>query len=191
LLGQPVELVYDFGNSSGTLTATVGLGPEFSIEGEPSLGPGFSTAAIDVDAHTLTITHNRSTRLGPGLPTISDDFLTFTFPNLPTISIEGVAQTAAPMPEWFSGVSFTGNSITLTQLLADAAVDTQLNEWTVDQLNAQVWGGADWGELVWGGVLPNVPAMHAVGLAVLSSALVAMGARMTRRRAAAPDGGAR
>jgi hypothetical protein len=134
LIGQQVDLTYDFGDGSGSLSATVGPGPEFVLEGSPANGPAFSTATIDITANTLTLTHNRSTNLGPGLPVVSDDFLIFSFPNLPGGSILDVMLTADPMPTWFAGLSFTDTSLTLTQLDSMAGVDTALKVWTFDLL---------------------------------------------------------
>jgi MYXO-CTERM domain-containing protein len=131
LVGQQVDLTYNFGNFSGNLSATVGDGPEFVLEGIGE--PGFeSTGTIDISADTLTLSHNRVTILGPGFPDITDDVLIFTFPNLPAETIEGVTLTADPMPDWFGGLDWTGNSITLTQLVNPASVSASTKEWSID-----------------------------------------------------------
>jgi hypothetical protein len=44
-----------------------------------------------------------------------------------------------------------------------------------------VWGGADWGQLLWGG-LTAVPVMHGVGLMALSALLVGVGVFVMRHR---------
>jgi hypothetical protein len=131
LVGQQVDLTYNFGNDSGSLSTTVGAGAEFVIEGVPGT-PGFSVGTIDIAADTLTLTHNRGTTLGPGFPTLSDDSLVLSFPNLPGASITSVALTTDPAPQWFGGLAFDGTSITLTQLLAQASVNAQPKIWTID-----------------------------------------------------------
>ena len=47
LTGQTVDLTYNFGNASGSVSATVGPGAEFVLEGDPA-SPGFSTGTIDI-----------------------------------------------------------------------------------------------------------------------------------------------
>lgn len=179
LTGEPVTLTYDLGNVSGTAMATVGPGPEFVFELVPSI-PGFSIATIDITADEITLTHSRDTRLGPGLPFVDDDFLDFEFPNLAP-GIGDVVVTNDPMPEWFGGLSFTGTTVSLDQLLDSAGVNTQLEVWTITELQGDFWGVANWGELVWGGATA-VPAVHGVGLFALSALLVSAGAHITRRR---------
>jgi MYXO-CTERM domain-containing protein len=146
LAGQQVDLVYNFGTESGTLSATVGDGPEFVVLG--IVETGFeSIATIDISADTLTLTHNRSTILGPSFPDITDDSLAFTFPNLPPQTIDAVVLTADPMPDWFSGLDWTENSITLTQLINPASVSASTKVWSIDVggecPNAQNPFGAD------------------------------------------------
>ena len=141
LVGQAVELSYDFGNGSGSLTATVGDGSEFVLEGAPSI-PDLSIATIDIGADTITLTHSRGTRLGPGLPVISDDFLTFSFPSLPG-AIERVLETEDPMPEWFDGLDFASTSVTLTQERDNAGVNTSLKTWSIALTEIELRGVAE------------------------------------------------
>ena len=129
LTGQQVDLSYNFGDQSGILSATVGFGPEFVLVATGN--PAFSTATIDIVDSTITITHNRGTTLGPGLPVVSDDVLTFSFPGLTPQLINDVQLTNDAMPTWFAGLAFDGSSITLTQLQNTAGVNTSLKEWTV------------------------------------------------------------
>ncbi len=46
---------------------------------------------------------------------------------------------------------------------------------------ANVWGGANWGDLVWGGLM-QLPALHGVGLLALGGLMVGAGAWALRRR---------
>ena len=48
-------------------------------------------------------------------------------------------------------------------------------------LNVNLWGGASWGQLVWGSV-QGVPALHGAGLLTLSALLASAGAFLMRRR---------
>lgn len=178
LIGQQVDLTYNFGNVSGVVSAIVGPGSEFVLVGVPGT-PNLSTGTIDITVDSVTLTHNRSTRLGPGQPFIDDDFLEFSFPNLP-VPIETVTLTADPLPEWFGGLAFTNTTITLTQLLDNAGVNTSLKVWTVFQRSGNFWSGANWGELVWRSITA-VPAVHVLGLFVLSALLVGTGTHLTRR----------
>lgn len=179
LTGETVVLTYELGNTSGTAMATVGPGPEFVIELVPT-SPGFSIATIDITADQLTLSHSRSTRLGPGFPVIDDDVLVFEFTGL-AIDIGDVVLTADPMPEWFGGLTFTDTTITLDQLLDNAGVNESLKVWTIEELQGDFWGGANWGELVWGGALA-VPAIHGIGLFALSALMAGTVARWTKRR---------
>ena len=179
LTGETVVLTYAIGNTSGTAMATVGAGAEFVIELVPT-SPGFSIATIDITPDQLTLTHNRSTRLGPGFPVIDDDVLVFEFTGLAT-NIGDVVLTADPMPEWFGGLTFTGTTITLDQLVDNAGVNQSLKVWTVAELQGDFWGAANWGELVWGGT-PPVPAIHGLGLFALTALLVGSVAHWTKRR---------
>jgi hypothetical protein len=52
-----------------------------------------------------------------------------------------------------------------------------------------VWGGETWGVLVWGGVVEQLPALHALGLFALSALLVGAGAYLTGRRGRAGRSG--
>ena len=114
LTGERVDLVFNFGNGQGSVFATIGPGPEFVLEGDP-FNPGFSVATIDVGPDTISITHDRPTGLGPGLPVVSDDFLDFSFPNAPSYLVGNVVLTNDPMPTWFAGLSFGPGTISLTQ----------------------------------------------------------------------------
>ena len=56
-----------------------------------------------------------------------------------------------------------------------------LGSWPALAIDGNVWGGANWGELVWG-VLEGVPALHGVGLLTLSTLLAGAGAFLTSRK---------
>ena len=56
-----------------------------------------------------------------------------------------------------------------------------LGSWPALAIDGNVWGGANWGELVWGS-LEGVPALHGVGLLTLSTLLAGAGAFLMKRR---------
>jgi hypothetical protein len=138
LTGRQVVPTYEFGNASGTAMATVGPGPEFVIEGVQT-SPGFSVASLDITTDTLTLTHDRSTRLGRGFPIIDDDVLQLGFPDLP-VGFDSVSLSVDPTPEWFAGLAFTPATIELDQTLDNAGVNTQLEVWTIALQQGDVWG---------------------------------------------------
>ncbi len=175
LTGERVDLVFNFGNGQGSVFATIGPGPEFVLEGDP-FNPGFSVATIDVGPDTISITHDRPTGLGPGLPVVSDDFLDFSFPNAPSYLVGNVVLTNDPMPTWFAGLSFGPGTISLTQTSPSAGVNTQLKIWTIEAVQGQVWGGDTWGQLRWTWrVSAAVPGLAPVGLVALTLLMAGAG----------------
>ncbi len=131
LIGQRVDLTYDFGDDSGTLSGVVGPGVEFVLEGDPST-PGFSRGSINIIGQAITLTHNRNATLGPSTPVVSDDFLSFSFPDLPSGAIGNVTLTADPIPGWFGGELFYDDrSVSLQHTDATATVNTLLKVWTI------------------------------------------------------------
>ncbi len=123
LMGETVELDYNFGNSIGHATATVGSAVEFRIPAWQG-GPTYLLIDIGDDAVQLSFQDDRwapgeipSTGLGPSLPIIKDDFLRFHFPGWPDrgvgIAVNDATRTRAELPEIFPSVSIRGDDLVI------------------------------------------------------------------------------
>ncbi len=109
LLGHTVDLDYNVGNVAGTASAVIGPGNEFEIESSPG---GF-VLSIDFTESDFALGGSYGTTLGPGFPTVSDDFLNFTFPDASPVG--DVTHTGGGSANAYAQLDHTVNTISLTQ----------------------------------------------------------------------------